>query len=130
MATEGVLVKIPGLTASADLSAYQFYFMKISGANTVTVCASATDIPCGILQNVPVSGAAAEVAYAGVSKVSANEALTVGWLIGTSSDGQADRKIPGTDTTEFYVGQVLTATGAAAGLATVLFNCAVPTKAT
>lgn len=130
MATEGVLVAIPGLTASADLSAKQYYFVKISGANTVDVCSGATDIPCGILQNTPTSGAAANVAYAGVSKVSANEALTVGWLIGTSSDGQADRKIPGTDTTEFYVGQVLTATTAAAGMATVLINCAVPTKAT
>ena len=130
MATEGVLVAIPGLTASADLSAKQFYFVKISGANTVTVCAGATEIPCGILQNAPVSGAEANVAYAGVSKLSADAALTVGWLIGTSADGQGDRKIPGTDTTEYYVGQVLTATTAAAGLATVLFNCAVPTKAT
>ena len=130
MATEGVLSMIPGQTASADLSAKQFYFVLISGANTVTVCSAATDIPCGILQNTPTSGQAANVAYAGVSKLSSNEALTVGWLIGTSADGQGDRKIPGTDTTEYYVGQVLTATAAAAGLATVLFNCATPTKAT
>lgn len=130
MATEGVLVAIPGLTASADLSAKQFYFVKISGANTVDVCSGATDIPCGILQNTPTSGQAANVVFSGVSKVSSNEALTVGWLIGTSADGQADRKIPGTDTTEFYVGQVLTATTAAAGIASVLINCATPTKAT
>ena len=67
---------------------------------------------------------------AGVSKVSSNEALTAGWLVGTSSDGQADRKIPGTDTTEFYVGQVIEGTGAAGGLGTVLFDCANPSKAT
>lgn len=129
MATEGVLVAIPGITASADLSAKQYYFVKISGANTVDVCSGATDVPCGILQNTPTSGQAANVAFSGVSKVSSNEALTVGWLIGTSADGQADRKIIGTDVTEYYVGQVLTATGAAGGLATVLINCANPTLA-
>lgn len=129
MATEGVLQMIPGLTASADLSAKQYYFVKISGANTVTVCAAATDVPCGILQNAPTSGQAAAVAYAGVSKVSSDEALTVGWFVGPSADGQADRKIVGTDVTEYIAGQVLTATGAAGGMASVLFNCAAPPRA-
>jgi len=129
MAYEGVQLKLSGITASADLSAKQYHFVKISGANTVTVCAAATDVSVGILQNAPVSGGPAEVAWAGQSKVSSNEALTVGWLIGTSNDGQADRKIWGTDTTEYIVGQVITATGAAGGIATVLFNCAVPVMA-
>ena len=129
MAYEGVQLKLSGITASADLSAKQYHFVKISGANTVTVCAAATDVPVGILQNAPVSGAAAEVTFSGVSKVSSDEALTVGWLIGTSSDGQADRKIWGTDTTQYIVGQVITATGAVGGIATVLINCAVPVMA-
>jgi hypothetical protein len=53
MAYEGAQIMIPGLKASADLSAKQYYAVKISGVGTVTVCAATTDIPCGILQNAP-----------------------------------------------------------------------------
>ena len=129
MAYEGPQITIPGLTASADLSAKQYHFVKISGAGTVTVCAAATDVPVGVLQNAPTSGQAAEVCAMGVTKVSSDEALTAGWLIGTSGDGQADRKIWGTDTTEYIVGQVITATTAAGGIATAIVNCVVPVKA-
>ena len=38
MAYEGAQICIPGLKASADLSAKQYYFVKLSGAGTVTVC--------------------------------------------------------------------------------------------
>lgn len=124
MAYEGPQIKIPGLTASADLSAKQYYFVKMSGNKTVTVCAAATDKPVGVLQNKPTSGQEAEVCGIGVTKVSSDAALTAGTLIGTSSDGQADAKTPGTDTTEYTVGQVLMASGAANELATALVNCA------
>lgn len=123
------VVKLVGFTASADLSAKQYYFVKISGANTVTVCAAATDVPCGVLQNAPASGAAAEVVALGISKVSSDAALSRGNLIGTSGDGQADAKTPGTDTTEYVCGQVLVATGAAGDLATAYINCMNPHRA-
>lgn len=129
MAYEGAQIKVPGLKASADLSAKQYYFVKLSGAATVDVCAAATDKPIGVLQNAPASGEEAEVCCYGVTKVSADAALSAGALIGTSSDGQADAKTPGTDTTEYVVGQVIEATGAAAGLATALVNCANPHRA-
>jgi len=129
MAFEGPQIKIPGLTASADLSAKQYYFVKMSGEKTVTVCAGATDIPCGVLQNKPTSGQAAEVCAIGVSKVSGDADLDAGHLIGTSGDGQADRKIAGTDTTEYVVGQVMLGNGAAGGLITALINCASPHRA-
>lgn len=130
MATENSL-KLVTFEAGADLSAKQYYFVKLSAANTVDVCSGATDIPIGILQNDPTSGQEAVVALlggGGISKVSSNEALTVGWMVGTSSDGQADRKIPGTDTTEYMCGQVITATTAAAGFAEVALEA--PRKAT
>lgn len=125
MAYEGPTpLKLTGLTASADLSAKQFYFVKISGVNTVTVCAALTDKPIGVLQNAPTSGQEAEVVCVGVTKISSDAALTAGNSIGTSADGQADAKTIGTDTTEYVVGQCLTTTTAAAGLVTAVINCA------
>lgn len=129
MAYEGIQVKIPGLTASADLSAKQYYFVKISGANTVDVCAAVTDRPVGVLQNAPTSGQEAEVCCFGVTKVSSDEALAAAVVIGSSSDGQAQVVTVGTETTVYIAGQVLEASGAAGGLATALINCAAPARA-
>lgn len=127
MALEGILQSIPGLKASADLSAKQYYFVKMSGSFTVTVCAATTDIPVGILQNAPQSGEPANVAFFGMSKVSSDAALSAGALIGTAADGQAAAYVNGTDTTKYVVGHVVGASGAADGLATVLF-CCVPNR--
>lgn len=130
MAYEGPhTTKLTGLTASADLSAKQYYFVKISGDNTVTVCAAATDIPVGVLQNAPDDGEAAEVLAVGVTKISGDEDLAAGNLIGTSGDGQAQAIVAGTDTTVYTVGQVLQGNGAASGIATALINCASPARA-
>ena len=127
MAYEGDQLKISGLKAGADLSAAQYMFVKLNADNQVILCAAATDIPLGVLQNKPdASGKAAEVCCVGLTKLSSDEALTAGWLVGTSADGQADRKIAGTDTTNYVVGHVVVGTGAAAGLATAFVNCASP----
>lgn len=101
------------MTASADLSSKQYYFVKMSGDNTVTVCAAVTDKPIGVLQNKPESGESAVVRVAGVSKVSADATLAAGNVIGTSADGQAQPVAAGTETTVFNCGQALT--GGAAG---------------
>lgn len=122
--------QVPGfsstLTAGADLSAKQFYFVKISAANTVTVCAAATDIPCGVLQNAPESGEAANVMHYGISKVSSNAAITAADLIGTSSDGQAVTADPDGSAEAYYVGQAITTSTAAGGLISALIDCAAP----
>lgn len=122
MAYEGPMTCIPGLTASADLSAKQYYFVKMSAAGTVTVCAATTDKPIGILQNAPTSGEAAVVACAGISKVSGDADLAYGASVGTSSDGQAAAYTV-SDTTKYIVGQVILDNSAAGGLATVAFDC-------
>lgn len=122
-------VLTPGIfTAGEDLSSKQYYFVKQSG-QTVIACTGATDIPIGVLQNAPTSGQAAEVMSIGISKVNSDAALSVGALIGTSADGQADAKTPGTDTTEYVVGRVIGASGAAGGYATAMINCASPARA-
>tara|TARA_R100001143_G_C3325719_1_gene116964 strand:- start:257 stop:646 length:390 start_codon:yes stop_codon:yes gene_type:complete len=124
---------IPGFTftrvAGADLSSSQYYFVKLSTTDTVVVCAAATDIPIGILQNAPTSGQEATIMVTGISKVSADAALAIGQLIGTAADGQADAKTVGTDTTQYVVGNVLVAAGAAGELATATVNCLNPHRA-
>lgn len=129
MATEGAQPLKTTAIAGADLSAKQYYFMKLSADNTVVACAAATDVPCGVLQNTPASGDAAELVVIGETKISGDADLDAGHLIGTSADGQADRKIPGTDTTEYTVGQVKVGNTAAGGLVTAFVNCASPSRA-
>lgn len=121
----GPCVKIPGLTAGADLSAAanQYKFVEVSTTKTVTICNAATDRPIGVLQNRPLSGQPAEVVAVGITKLQADAALTVGAIIGTSADGQADVKVPGTDITEYIVGTILEAAGAAGEYATAIINC-------
>ena len=62
MAYEAAQVKVGQFTASADLSGKQYHFVKMSGNNTVTVCAAITDVPIGVLQNTPTSGQADAIA--------------------------------------------------------------------
>lgn len=121
MAYEGAQIKAGNWTASADLSAKQYYFVKMSGANTVDVTSAITDKTIGVLQNTPTSGQAAEVCLFGITKVVADGNLTAGNLIGTSNDGQADAITAGTDTTVYVVGQALES-GAAGEIVTMFFN--------
>lgn len=118
------------LEAGADLSTKQYYFVKIdSSTGKAVVCSNASDRPVGVLQNNPTSGQAAEITVVGLTKVSSDAGLTIGNLIGTSGDGQADAKTPGTDTSEYVVGTVITSTSNAAEIATVMVNCANPHRA-
>lgn len=117
------------LTAGADLSGSQYKFVELGSGLTCTVCNGATDLPIGVLQNKPTSGMPAEVMVIGMTKVQGDAGLSVGALIGTSADGQADAKTVGTDTTEYVVGRVLQATNNAGELATALINCAAPHRA-
>ncbi len=115
---------------AGDMSTKQYYFMKLDANGRVTVCTGATDLPIGVLLNKPDTlGKAAEVGILGIFPVSSDAALNEADLIGTSGDGQADAKSPGSDTTEYVVGQVLKASGAAAGLAIAAINCANPHRA-
>ena len=113
---------------AGGLASSQYKFCKIV-AGLAVVCDAATDVPRGVLQNTPAEGENAQLMVLGISKVASDEALTIDWLIGTSSDGQADRKIPGTDTTEYVVGRVEEGTTAAGGLASAFINCLSPHRA-
>lgn len=118
------------LSAAADLSSKQHYFVKLDSSGNAAACTAATDVPIGELKNKPdAAGKAAEIMMTGISKVSSDAALTIGNLVGPSSDGQGDAKSVGSDTTEYVVGQVLVASAAAGGLAVVAINCLSPHRA-
>jgi len=123
MATEEGLQCISAV-AGADLSAVanQYKAVKLSANKTVILCAAATDVPVGILQNTPGSGQAATVGVRGVTKWQADAAIAAGVQVGTSADGQADAKVAGTDITEYVIGQVVGGAGAAGEIAEVLIS--------
>ena len=123
MAYDDPGVDIGTFTASADLSAKQYYIVKMSGDNTVTVCAAVTDVPIGVLQNKPASGGQAVVRVCGMSKVRADATLAAGDIIGTSADGQAQPVTQGSETTVYNIGQAVTG-GAAGTLQTALITIA------
>lgn len=127
-ATGGGMVIDEVYKAENDLSAKQYYFMEISANNQVDVCDGATDVGCGVLQNKPTASQNAIVRHFGVSKVNSDAALTAGNLIGPASDGQADAKTAGSDTTEYVSGVVTRGSGAAGEMAEALI-CGVPHRA-
>lgn len=130
MATE-YPVLIVSREAGADLSAKQFCFVKLNATGKIVACNGLTDVPFGVLQNKPKSGATAEVLRLGLSKVSCNAAIAIGDLIGTSADGQAATKAVGTNVTHYVVGMADDeAATAADDIITASINCMNPHRAT
>lgn len=127
MAWEGPGIDV-SLEAGGDLSAKQFYFVKLNSSGQAIVCAATTDIPIGVVQNAPASGGTALVRLCGVSKVNSDADLTKGNLVGTAADGQAAAYVNGTDTTKYIVGHVLEDSAAAGGLSTIAFSCLSPNR--
>ena len=109
------------LEAAADLSAKQFYAVKVDANGKAAVCAAVTDVPVGILQNKPTSGQAATIVSVGVSKIDSNAALDEGNLIGTAADGQAQPISLGSETTVHVCGQAIEA-GSAGETLTAFIN--------
>ena len=78
------------LKAGADLSAKQYFFVKID-ANGDVVLAGNGENAIGVLQNAPASGEAANIAVAGVSKVIIGDttSLVSGVVISSDANGKA-----------------------------------------
>lgn len=127
MAYSGQEQVLRTFTAGADLSSSQFRFVEL-GANGVTVANAATDKPIGVLQNRPTNGEDATVCVFGPTRVSADGAIALAASIGTSADGQADSKAPGTDTNDYLLGVALEAATAANQLISAFVNCINPAR--
>lgn len=126
--------EIPGayqitLEAAADLTAQQYKWVKLDGNGKIVPIAAITDRPVGILQDAPASGRPGCVMVCGVSMISANASISAGVVAGTSNDGQVVAIVPGTDTTQYILGQMLEGAGAANEYGTVLFDCRAPGRA-
>lgn len=123
--------EVPGykltMVAGEDLTACQHKFVKISANDTVVMATELADIPCGVLQNNPPSGGAAEIMVTGISKlkVGAGGALAAGNLVGGDAEGCGVVVDPDGATDYYYVGQIVL--GASAGeICSALINCATP----
>lgn len=87
---------IKTFAAGADLSAAQYYFVKLS-SGLVVLCDTAGEEALGVLQNAPTAaGKAAEVLVFGRSKVKAGGTITAGAPIKTSTAGKALAAVLGT----------------------------------
>ena len=108
MAINGNLQLIPGLVAGADQTNNQFCFMKMGSADfTVVITAAATDAPIGVLQDTPLSGDSAGVAFSGITKIVLGGTVTRGDRVGTDANGHAVKYTEGTDTTSYISGIML-----------------------
>ena len=93
MATEGAFVMDESYIANADLSAKQYFLVKLhTVADQVALVAAVTDRPIGILQNDPdASGKPATVRHLGKSKANVDgsgTAIAIGDYLGPDANGR------------------------------------------
>lgn len=125
--------EIPGfkisLVAGEDLSAKQFYFVKLNTSGQAVLPSATTDRPIGILQNKPGSLGVAEIMVSGVSKLVTGSNLAKADPLGTDAAGKGTTYAYGVaGTAAFIVGQVLVDNSAVDGISTVLFDCKSPNR--
>lgn len=79
--------------ADSDLSAKQYYILKISADDKVDIVTSSGDVPYGILLNEPdADGKAAAVCIGGTCEVECGGTITQGQFVGCDSAGKAVAK--------------------------------------
>lgn len=107
------------LVAAADLSAKQFYFVYVDGNGKAALNVTAGARAVGVLQNKPIAGETAEVAYAGVTKVAAGATITADDPVMSDVAGKADVAVAAAAPGNFVRGQALEG-GAAGEIITML----------
>ncbi len=80
--------KITGLVAGADLSAKQYYAVKINSTSNEVILSGAADIN-GVLRNSPLSGENAEVINSGIAPIIYGGTITAGDSVEIDSDSKA-----------------------------------------
>jgi hypothetical protein len=89
MAVENFIIPLTGLLAASDLRSNQYYMMGLNSSGTVTPCLSGDPGYIGVLLNKPNTGEPCEIAAPGsICPVSADAAVSVGWLLICSGDGE------------------------------------------
>jgi hypothetical protein len=126
-------VQILSFTAASAMSAAtnQFCFVELASNGKVHLANATTDVPIGVLQNLPGLGEVAEVMVLGVTKVRVGGTdISAPGLIGTDATARAAVYVTaGTGTASFIVGRVIEVGGTTnndGALVTALINCANP----
>ncbi|MFA5379002.1 MAG: hypothetical protein WC455_24825 [Dehalococcoidia bacterium] len=104
MATQYEGFDIP-LKAYDDMSTSQYLFVKMNGNGIADVCAAATDIVLGVLQDEGTTGQGVTVRTMGYSKISLSAVVAAGALVGTTTEGKAVTITAGSSTTAYIAGQ-------------------------
>lgn len=107
-----------------DLSAKQYYGVKLSADRTVILPTADIDVCVGILQNKPKAGEMAQVMVIGRTPVVIDEAVAAGELLEVHSGGLCGKHIAGTDTTKYCGGQYVEHAGASGEIADAIVNFA------
>jgi hypothetical protein len=107
------------MEAGQDLSAKQYYIVKLASDGQIDPAGAANTQSEGVLQNDPAAaGREASVCVSGVTKCVAAEAISVGDSIATDTAGKAVVAVTG----EFILGKAITAAGADGDIFTMLFQ--------
>lgn len=105
---------------AGDLSAKQFYLVKLSGTTTVALGAAATNELLGVLQNKPTTTAdPPTIRMLGLSKCVAGAAVAVGAKVTSDSAGKGVTAAPSAGVTNCTVGYALTSAAADGDIFTV-----------
>jgi hypothetical protein len=111
-------MKLPGVTAGADLSAKQYYCVKMaSTAKEVVVSSAATDASIGLIQNDPVDGQEALVVVSGPARAAAETSVSAGDWVASSTTGRVKTTTTANDD---VVGRAVEASSAAGDIITVI----------
>jgi hypothetical protein len=74
--------------AAADLSAKQFYGVKIDSTGKAALCSAAGELCYGVLQNEPTAGKQASIAIGGITFAKAGGVIQPGATVKVHSDGK------------------------------------------
>ena len=108
--------------ASPTTRATQFSVMQSRGTTydlQVIECASNGDIACGVLQNTPLSGQAAEIMVSGMSKVICGIACAAGTVISPATGG----KVYVATTGSAIMGQMVVGGTADGNIGSAIISC-------
>lgn len=88
------------LIAAADLSAKQYYFVKVDSAGKAAL-AGAGEMAIGVLQNAPANGAVAKIRTFGLTRLIAGAAIAQGDALASDGSAKAKAAVKGkTDTSD------------------------------
>lgn len=111
---------VGNLVAAADLSAKQFFVVKISNTGKVALQTTANAAGGGVLLNTPAAGEAAEIAVVGSGAsvpVTAGGSITAGDKVSVDGDGKVQTR----SSTNAWIGTALQS-GASGEVIQVLLN--------